>query len=641
MRLLARFAALILLLAPATAFAQGERIRDFASDVRIARNGDLTVVETIAVVSAGQAIRHGIQRDFPTSYRNRLGQQTHVGFAVQAVTRDGHPEQWARTELANGVRFRIGEADVLLDPGDHTFVITYVTSRQVLYGSDHDELYWNVTGTGWDFPIDRASVRITLPSAAKFGDRAVYTGPQDATAHDAEVSAEAPGVIAFRTTQPLGAREGLTIAAAFPKNVLDAPASGRRLWWWLQDWAALAAALAALAGLFAWQYRAWAKVGRGPRAGIVVPRFTPPDDLSPAALRYVSKMGFDSRAFTAAIVDLAVKRRLHIDKAEGGWLSRDTTTLSRTPGGQAALAPEAAMENALFASGDTIELKQANHSILQAARAALGKELEAAYVGPLFEHHRDWAAVGVLLIPVAITLVAMVALLVGQDAPSAGAFLVPVIGIAAAGAAYLLYRAAIGQKGCILALVWLLVFAAGAVALFATFLTAVFALAQGGLGWPVFVPLAALPVALFAFKWMDAPTAAGRAVMDRIAGFRQYLDITEEARLETLHPPEKTPELFERYLPHAIALGVENHWADKFSGVLAAAETAGTTGSALGWYSGSGNAWDDPGGFASSVGASLNSTVSSASTSPSSSGGGSSGGGSSGGGGGGGGGSGW
>ena len=54
-------------------------------------------------------------------------------------------------------------------------------------------------------------------------------------------------------------------------------------------------------------------------------------------------------------------------------------------------------------------------------------------------------------------------------------------------------------------------------------------------------------------------------MMDKIAGFQRYLSITEEDRLETLHPPEKTPELFERYLPYAIALGVENKWASKFA----------------------------------------------------------------------------
>ena len=103
-------------------------------------------------------------------------------------------------------------------------------------------------------------------------------------------------------------------------------------------------------------------------------------------------------------------------------------------------------------------------------------------------------------------------------------------------------------------------------------------------------------------------------------------------------PPTDTPEIFERYLPYAIALGVENHWAKRFAGVLAAASAQGRQG--FGWYSGSSTPWDNPTGFAESVGSSLSTTISSASTAPGSSSG-SGGGGSSGGGGGGGGGGGW
>jgi uncharacterized membrane protein len=160
-------------------------------------------------------------------------------------------------------------------------------------------------------------------------------------------------------------------------------------------------------------------------------------------------------------------------------------------------------------------------------------------------------------------------------------------------------------------------------------------------GWwmPLLLPALAIVLVVPAFWWIAAPTKEGRAVLDRIAGFRQYLSITEQERLDRMHPPEDdTPDLFERYLPYAIALGVENRWAERFAGVLAAAAAQGSHGFA--WYSGSSDPWNNPGRFADSVGSSLSSTISSASTAPGSSSG-SGGGGSSGGGGGGGGGGGW
>ena len=165
-------------------------------------------------------------------------------------------------------------------------------------------------------------------------------------------------------------------------------------------------------------------------------------------------------------------------------------------------------------------------------------------------------------------------------------------------------------------------------------------LAALGSGWwfPLLLPVLALPVVVSGFWWMSAPTTDGRQVLDRIAGFKHYLSITERERLDRMTPPEDTPELFERYLPYAIALGVENRWAARFAGVLAAAAASGQQGFA--WYSGSNSPWNDADGFARSVGSSLASTVSSASTAPGSSSG-SGGGGSSGGGGGGGGGGGW
>jgi len=145
------------------------------------------------------------------------------------------------------------------------------------------------------------------------------------------------------------------------------------------------------------------------------------------------------------------------------------------------------------------------------------------------------------------------------------------------------------------------------------------------------------------FHLLRAPTMDGRRLLDQIEGFRMYLSTVEEERLKVLHPPEKTPELFERYLPYALALDCENEWNAKFAAVLAAAAVAGAT--APSWYSGSN--WDAgrTGSFTDSLGSSLSSSVASASTAPGSSSGssfgGGGGGGSSGGGGGGGGGGGW
>jgi uncharacterized membrane protein len=64
------------------------------------------------------------------------------------------------------------------------------------------------------------------------------------------------------------------------------------------------------------------------------------------------------------------------------------------------------------------------------------------------------------------------------------------------------------------------------------------------------------------------PTALGAQAASELEGFKMYLKTAEEHRLNLLTPPERTPELFEKLLPYAIALGVENKWGEKFTDVL-------------------------------------------------------------------------
>jgi hypothetical protein len=631
----AALCAALLLAAPGVARAE-EHILSYVSDVQVRQDGNLDVVETIRVNAEGVRIRRGITRDFPTRYRDALGREIKVGFDVQSVERDGEAETYTLGSLSNGVRVWIGDVNVLLPPGDHSYTIRYRTTRQVGYFRDFDELSWNAIGNGWIFPIDVAEARITLPSSAPFRQRAFYTGPQGSHAQDAEIVSEEPGRIVFRTTRPLGPEEGLTVAVAWPKGVVTAPGSGTKVGWWISDYGPVLLGAFGLLGILLYYFYAWRRAGRGPDSGTIVPLFSPPDGLSAAAMRFVSKMGFDNRAFAAAIVDLGVRGRIRLVEGEKHFLSKAKTTIEKIGGEEDLLAPEAGMMGRLFAGGDSVLMDNKYHATFEAARKALGTGLASAYEGTLFKRNLGWAFFGLLLIVVAIWLPAALVVITdgsGVDNPAA----MPIGGLVLLGISLFVFR--LGAKGgterWVARAAGILL---GLLALCAGFFTIVLAIETGRIV-PLLLPLLALPIAISAFWWMAAPTRKGRAVMDRIAGFRRYLSITEEQRLETMHPPEKTPALFERYLPYAIALGVENHWAAGFATVLAAAAAAGQT-STMVWYVGSSDPWSDPDGFANSVGSSLASSVASAATAPGSSSG-SGGGGSSGGGGGGGGGGGW
>jgi uncharacterized membrane protein len=140
---------------------------------------------------------------------------------------------------------------------------------------------------------------------------------------------------------------------------------------------------------------------------------------------------------------------------------------------------------------------------------------------------------------------------------------------------------------------------------------------------------------------LKAPTRAGRGALDKIEGFKLFLTAVDGDRLGRVMPSEKTPEMFEKFLPYALALDVEQAWAEKFSGVLSQAQAGGQDAYSPSWYSG--NAWNNmgPNGFVSSLSGSFAGAISSSSSAPGSSSGGGDSGGGSGGGGGGGGGGGW
>jgi uncharacterized membrane protein YgcG len=626
--------ALLLLLAPVAAHAE-ERIHLFVSDARINPDSSLDVTETIDVNSEHVLIRHGIFRDFPTRYKGPRGTMVHVGFTLLDVTLDGQPVPAKVESIAGGVRARIGDPERLVDEGEHRYVLHYRTTRQLGRFTDYDELYWNATGTGWIFPIDVAEARITLPKAVSFGRRVAYTGAYGAAGADFEVITDKPGEIAFRTTRALGAREGLSVAAAFPKGVVGEASAAERSKYWLADFGPPLVGAGALFGLCVFFYIAWARAGRNPRAGTIMPIWTPPDELSPAGMRYVTRMGSDDRAFAAALVDMGVRGHIRIVEEDGGWFSRDKKRIERLAA-TAPLPPEEQVAlGCLVQPGGSVVMEQKNHEKFSSAKKRLDESLKDAYEGSLFKRNYGWAITGVIAFVGAFWLAC--AAVVAADNGAAARDVVITLG--AMGVAALLSMAIYGSSTIIKVVLSFAALGAAALAVYTGL--PIFAEALNSGWWlPLLIPALALPLVISCFWWIAAPTRQGRAVLDRIAGFKQYLSITERERLDRMTAPEDTPEIFEKLLPYAIALGVENRWADRFQSVLAAAAAApGGHGGFL-WYSGSDSPWDNPTGFVSGVGSSLASTIGSASSAPGSSSG-SGGGGFSGGGGGGGGGGGW
>ncbi len=620
--LLALFAA-----APSSARAAGdERITDYASRIEIHADGSMTVTETIDVIATGQAIRHGIYRDFPTVYRDPLGNRLRVGFAVRAVERDGRPEPFFVKKLSNGWRVYMGRKDATIPPGPHSYRLVYATDLQIGYFEDYDELYWNAIGTGWTFPIDRARATVLLPGNAPVITALAFTGPEGSRAHDAITEYDADGNPVFITTRPLAPHEGLTVAVSWPKGYVTEPSASRRVAAYVNDNAPLFVGIAGLVVLFGYFAVVWAMVGRDPRKGTIVPLFSPPDGFSPAATRLVMRMGFDERAFAAAILDMAVKGYLTIrEEADGGFL------LERTGAPAKRLAPgERRVAAKLFAQGTTLALDRKNHRTIAAAIKALRESLREDFERIHYRCNRTYLIPGALL-----TILTLGVLVMLSPRPSEASFMLLWLGVWTLGCLMLvrqILRAwrSRNRSATAFNIVFALPFLGGE--LFGAW-------ALSGLVTPPIVVLLIVLIlvnALF-YELLKAPTTMGRRVMDRIEGFRMYLSTAEKDRLDRLNPPEKTPALFEKYLPYALALDVETEWSEQFAGALGKAAEAPY---APRWYHG--RSWSGAGGltgFAEGLGGNFVGAVAASATAPGSASG--TGGGSSGGGGGGGGGGGW
>jgi uncharacterized membrane protein YgcG len=560
--MLARLLCMVLLALCQPALAV-ERILSYDSDIAVAADASMTVRETISVVAEGKQIRRGIYRDFPTSYKDRFGNDIEVRFRVREVLRDGEPESWHRKRQGNGVRIYAGRSDTYLSPGEYTYTFVYETNRQIGFFENHDELYWNVTGNGWDFAIEQASATVKLPEAVNSADITLsgYTGPQGARGTDyAERVGQGQGLI--WTARALPPRSGLTLVMGWPKGVVAEPGPLRRLGYLLGDNFGLLLALLAFIGSASYLFTMWSRHGRDPGKGVIFPHYEPPEGYSPAAARFVNEMGYDNETFTAAVINLAVKGYVSISCDD------DDYTLRRQDSSEPLAAGEQVLLERLFQGGAVLELKNRNHALVSAARHAHKQALKRDYLGRYFKTN------GVLMLP-SIVVSALLLLVIVSTGK-----LVPV----------------------------------------------------------VFVLYAAILVLHILFAYLlKAPSGRGRGLMDKLEGFKLYLEVAEKDDLKLRHPPDLTPALFEKYLPYAIALGVEQAWAEQFSAVFARMQATQSAAYSPAWYQGSFNA-SRMGSFASSVGGKLSSAVSSAATAPGSS---SGSGGSSGGGGGGGGGGGW
>ncbi|VEE18126.1 DUF2207 domain-containing protein [Ectopseudomonas mendocina] len=524
-----------------------------AYDVRlqVEPNGEVLVSERIAVVAEGKAIVRGIFRDIPTRYGLGKGLLRNTPLTLISATRDGHPENVAQQALDHGIRLRLGSADTQLEPGPYLYELTYRMDAQLLHHARVDELYWNVTGNDWLLPIRAASVEVVLPKGAQIEAVHGYTGHSGSQAGDYEVLEQADNRLRMATNRPLHAHEGFTVAVAWQAGLVTRPAWWERLLRLLSDNLRHSLLMGTFAVLLGYYARQWWARGRGPARGVVIPLFELSRGISPVMAGYVWRRGLggDSkgvRALSIMVTDLAIRGWLSLQRhAEGLQLTRTESATDDLR------EDERQVLNALIPQeGGSLVLGGGYEPRLARALGGLRKSLAVIEQNNFNNHTGQWLCGAFLALSAGIALL----LTSTSDAKAAqDALWLVLIAVVLAAAMLQFMSSSIGAAGVIM------LFVLGTLGIAA-------GLAGGGV---VLQCVALFAIVAVARKFLRAPTTAGRRLLDELEGYRDYLSLGEKDVLDRAgQAPVMSIALYERHLPYAMALGVEQQWTNRFTSEL-------------------------------------------------------------------------
>jgi len=504
-------------------YGQDEKINSFHTDLTVAPDGQLTVTEDINAHVEGIEFKRGIVRKLPLLFEDHNGKEYHVQYEFNAVQLGGATAPYHTATEGDDFVLYVGEKDILLEPGDYQYRITYTTKGQVGFFPDYDEIYWNVSGNGWDFPIDSISARIHLPASAQVKQTACYTGGYGSTENACTAFPVDAYTVDFRG-RALENYEGLTVAVGFQKGVVAEPPPPT----FFEQYAVPLVGGGITLLLLLYYFGTWTRFGRDPDMPTVIPLFEPPDGMSPASVGMVIEGSFENRLITPAMIHLAVKGLIRIDEKKEklllGLVSNDTYTIVKLKGGTGLPTEEQELMGRMFNSREDSFAFDGTYdpSVLSMANA-FKSTLKAQWETFLNKGNngRFW------WIPVLSVIVCFVALFVLHNS--------------------------LGDDNDV---VYIIAFLVANLILFVMYVYLI-----------------------------KKPSLEKLALRSRLLGFKMYLSAAEEKQIQHFNPPTMTPEVFEKHLPYAIAFKVEKIWGDRFQNMIGKALI--DTSYHPTWYSGS------------------------------------------------------
>ena len=484
------------------------RIEDFRADVVVLPDASIDVTEKIQAHFMGGPW-HGLYRTIPVEYVTPQGLNFSLFLSIKSVTDgSGRALKYESTRERHYRKLKIFIPDA--DNSTQIISVEYTVSDALRFFDDHDELYWNVTGDLWDVPIQSASASVALPVDTSNIRVNPFTGAYRSRAQDADVNVTG-NVVEVRTRDPLRFHEGLTIAVAFDKGFIHEPTPAERLWLFLRsNWPLGVPVLA----FFFMSYLWWTR-GRDPRHRSITAQYEPPDQLTPGEAGTLVDNSANMRDITATLVDLAVRGYIVIEEIQKEHLlglmhNKDYKFIAHKDRSEwSKLKPhEQELLNGLFdtgTEGESVTMTELENHFYQNLPSIRSRIFEALLTRGYYTHRPDSVRASYI----------GAGIVVGVLGVLVGSWLANSLGMAPF-----------------------------------TFILA--GLLTGGI--------------ICAFGWfMPAHTEQGTRALEGVLGFEDFLVHVESDRFNRMI---KTPQMFEKFLPFAMALGVEKNWSKAFQGIL-------------------------------------------------------------------------
>lgn len=493
---------LTLLLSGVASAQTGESIRKFSATIQVNTDSSVSVVEEITYDTGSQYERHGIIRSIDT--QSATGKRMILS-NISVTDTNGNPYAVQKEGSWDNVSLKIGDPDQTFS-GERTYVIRYTASNAVSHLQDYDEIYWNATGNDWQFPIAEAHVTVVLPDATEVLQFACYVGKFGSTtgcSYDLQSTAF--------SAQTLAPGEGLTVAVGFPKGIVALPPQPNLT-------PIIFGCILVPILLFLFFFSRWQKKGRDPKGtGIIVPQYDVPDALTPMEVGVITYEKSRTKDISAELIYLATKGYIIIRQIDQTILkvihSTDYELELIKEYGDIATEFDRKLLDSIFPSpkaGTVVKISELRDhfylSVPNIFKLIRNAVLDNGYYKNLPKTGAGGRSViSVFLGPVLI-LIAAVNILNGLGLISIGTII------------------------------------------------------------PMAISFVASVIIVVVFsRLMPAKTEKGVATHEYILGLKTYLQIAEKDRLQFHNAPEKKPELFEKLLPYALVLGVENSWAKEFN----------------------------------------------------------------------------